>query len=73
MAGERPFFIQGEVVEVSTPYGIAYAKVVNGNVYHLHPWTPGIVFGDLKKGDLVALEVTTMLTRVLSASKINNV
>jgi hypothetical protein len=68
MSGERPFFIEGQVVEVSAGYNIAYVKVSNGNVYHLHPNTPGINFKDLKKSQIIRLEVTTMLTRVLSAS-----
>jgi len=67
MPGELPFFIEGQVVEVSTGYNIAYVKVPNGNVYNLHPTTPGIDFSKLKKSQIVELEVTTMLTRVLSA------
>jgi hypothetical protein len=67
MPGERPFFIEGQLVEVSTGYNIAYVKVPNGNVYNLHPDTPGIDFSKLKKSQIIELEVTTMLTRVLSA------
>ncbi len=68
MPGELPFFIEGQVVDLSIPYGIAYVKVHNGNIYHLKPDTPGINFRDLKKTQIIRLEVTTMLTRVLSAS-----
>lgn len=68
MPGELPFFIEGQVVEVSMPFNIAYVKVPNGNVYHLHPGTPGIHFNKLQKSQIVRLEVTTMLTRVLSAT-----
>jgi hypothetical protein len=67
MPGERPFFIEGQVVEVSIGYNIAYVKVPNGNVYFLKPDTPGIDFDKLKKTQVVRLEVTTMLSRVLSA------
>lgn len=70
MPGEYPFFVDGKVVEISTAYNIAYVKVINGNVYHLYPATPGIDFKTLKKDQKVRLEVTTMLTRVLSASVI---
>lgn len=68
MPGEIPFFIEGQVVDFSTQYNIAYVKVQNGNVYHLRPDTPGINFSNLRKAQKVRLEVTTMLTRVLSAS-----
>lgn len=68
MSGERPFFIEGQLVEISAGYNIAYVKVPNGNVYHLHPHTPGIDFSKLQKSQIIRLEVTTMLTRVLSAS-----
>lgn len=68
MPGELPFFIEGQVTEVSVPFRIAYVKVPNGNVYHLHPGTPGIDFYSLKKTQIVRLEVTSMLTRVLSAT-----
>jgi len=67
MPGEFPFFIEGQVTEVSVPFKIAYVKVENGNVYHLHPDTPGIDFYALKKSQIIRLEVTTMLSRVLSA------
>jgi hypothetical protein len=68
MSGELPFFIEGQVVDFSIPYHIAYVKVVNGNIYHLRPDTPGIDFSKLRKNQIVRLEVTTMLTRVLSAT-----
>lgn len=68
MPGELPFFIEGQLVDLSIPYGIAFVKVHNGNIYHLKPDTPGINFKDLKKTQIIRLEVTTMLTRVLSAS-----
>ncbi len=68
MPGEFPFFIEGQVTEISVTYNIAYVKVPNGNVYHLHPSTPGIDFYSLRKNQIVRLEVTTMLTRVLSAT-----
>lgn len=68
MSGEYPFFIEGRVVDIQIGYNIAYIKVPNGNIYHLKPDTPGIDFQKLKKGQKIRLEVTTMLTRVLSAS-----
>jgi hypothetical protein len=68
MSGELPFFIEGQVVEISTAYKVAYVKVPNGNVYHLHPDTVGIDFKKLAKGQIIRLEVTTKLVRVLSAS-----
>jgi hypothetical protein len=68
MAGEFPFFIEGQITEVSFVYRIAYVRVPNGNVYHLHPDTKGIDFGRLKKSQIIRLEITNMLTRVLSAS-----
>ena len=68
MPGEMPFWIRGKIVEVSAQYFLAYAKVSNGNVYHIHSNTPGIKFSEIKKGQEVYLEVTNMLTRVLSAN-----
>ena len=67
MAGEKPFFIEGRITEVSKSASTAYVKVVNGNVYHLTPYTPGIDFDSLERGQIVRLEVTLLLTRVLSA------
>jgi hypothetical protein len=71
MAGELPFFITGKIVEVSPSYELALVKVQNGNIYHLTPATKGIDFYKLYKDQLVRLEVTTVLTRVLSATIIN--
>jgi hypothetical protein len=67
MSGEIPFFIEGKIAEISAVYFLAYVKVDNGNVYHIHPSTPGIEFQKLERGQIVELEVTSMLTRVLSA------
>jgi len=67
MSGEKPFFIEGIVVDVPPGYELAYVKVVNGNVYNLRPSTPGIDFYKLKKGQIVEIEITNKLVRVLSA------
>jgi uncharacterized linocin/CFP29 family protein len=67
MPGERPFFIEGKVVDVSIPYRLVLVRVSNGNIYHIHPNTPGVEFDKLKKEQIIRLEVTLMLTRVLSA------
>lgn len=67
MSGERPFLIEGVVIDISPSREVAYAKVVNGNVYHLFTTTPKLNFDNLKKGQRVLLEVTTKLTQVLSA------
>lgn len=66
MPGEFPFFIVGKVVD-TTMSQIVLVRVINGNVYHLIPSTPGIKFEELKRDQLIELEVTTMLVRVLSA------
>lgn len=68
MPGEIPFFIEGQLVDILISNMIALVKVPNGNIYHLHPETPGIDFSKLKKTQIISLEVTTKLTRVLSAS-----
>ena len=67
MPGEIPYFIQGKVVDISIAYKKAYVKVDNGNVYHLTPKTPGIDYEELSIGVIVECEITSMLTRVLSA------
>lgn len=69
MSREFPFFIKGTVVEI-LPQEITIVKVPNGNLYHLKPSTPGIEYSRLQKGDIVECEVTSMLTRVLSAKVI---
>ena len=69
--GEMPFFVEGQIVDFSIQYGVAYVKVQNGNVYNIHPNTPGINFEKLRKGQIVRLEVTTRLTHVLSACIVN--
>jgi hypothetical protein len=68
MAREFPFFIEGQIVDISIPYRIAYVRVPNGNIYHLYPNTPGIDFQSLKKTQIARLEITSILTRVLSAT-----
>jgi hypothetical protein len=67
MPGEKPFFLNATVTEVSLSHNIAYARVINGNVYNLKPDTPGLDFSKLKKGQIVEIEITTKLVRVLSA------
>lgn len=67
MAGERPFFIQGKVVEIPIGYSTATVKVVNGNIYTVNNDTPGINFKEIKLDQIIELEVTTRLNRVLSA------
>jgi uncharacterized linocin/CFP29 family protein len=67
MPKEFPFFIEGQIVDVSIPYQLVLVRVSNGNIYHIHPNTPGVEFNKLRKGQIIRLEVTTMLTRVLSA------
>lgn len=71
MPGEIPFYIVGTVATLLPGFGVAYVKVLNGNVYHLHPDTPGVDFSKLYIGQIVELEITSMLTRVLSATLIN--
>jgi len=67
MPGEIPFFIRGKVTEIRPGNKTAIVKVPNGNTYHVTPDTPGIRFEKLSKDLIVECEVTTMLTRVLSA------
>jgi hypothetical protein len=67
MPGEKPFFLEAKVIEIPLGYDIAYAQVINGNVYNLRPDTPGIDFNKLRKGQIVEIEITTRLVRVLSA------
>lgn len=67
MAGEIPFFIEGKVVEILPGFPVATVKVVNGNIYNIHNDTPGIRFEDVKLNQIIRLEVTTRLNRVLSA------
>lgn len=64
MPGERPFFVEGKIVDILVSANLALVKVSNGNVYHLIPETPGIVFDKLRKDQRIILEVTI---RVLSA------
>lgn len=66
MLKETPYFIRGSVVEILLKE-IVIIKVSNGNLYHITPNTPGIDFYRLLVGDIVECEVTSVLTRVLSA------
>jgi hypothetical protein len=72
MPGEIPFYVTGEVVELLNSE-IKIVKVQNGNLYHLRPSTPGIDFYSIEKGMLVKCEVTSVLTRILSATVIGRV
>ena len=67
MAGEIPFYVEGKVVEIMNGSEIAIVRVSNGNLYHLKPGTPGIDFYKLELDQIARCEVTSMLTRVLSA------
>lgn len=67
MPREIPFFIRGKVAEIMPGYRTAIIRVPNGNIYHVTPNTPGIDFDRLKMDLIVECEVTTILTRVLSA------
>jgi hypothetical protein len=69
--GQMPFFVEGQIIDFSVSYSVAYVKVSNGNIYHVHPDTPGISFERLKRGQRLSLEITTKLTHVLSASTVN--
>lgn len=71
MPAELPFFIVGTVASIVQYEKTAYIRVANGNVYHVFPFTPGINFSDLSVGKRVECEVTTKLTRVLSAKVID--
>jgi len=66
MPREIPYFVTGNVVEILSQE-VAIVKVTNGNLYHLKPNTPGIDYYRLLIGDVVQCEVTSVLTRVLSA------
>ena len=67
MPGEIPFWVEGELKLYYPLTKEAYVRVPNGNVYILKPSTPGIIFEELKIGMIIQCEVTTKLTRVLSA------
>lgn len=67
MPGELPFLIKGKVVFISQFEKLAYVKVSNRNIYYLFSYTPGIDFDKLEIGMIIELEITTMLSRVLSA------
>lgn len=67
MPGEIPYFVEGYVVKIADMINTAYVRVENGNVYHVFPFTPGIVFKDLTIDKKVLLEVGTRLDRVYSA------
>lgn len=69
MPGELPFWIDGEV-RLIISYS-AYVRVPNGNVYLIKDDTPGIDFSRIRMGTKISCEVTTMLTRVLSAKIID--
>lgn len=72
MAGERPFFIEGKVVEMPPGLPIATVKVVNGNLYTIRDSTPGISFKEIRLDQIIEIEITTQLNRVLSARIISD-
>jgi hypothetical protein len=67
MPGELPFWIDGEVRMIISHIGEAYIRVPNGNVYLVKIDTPGLEFNKIKIGTKISCEVTSLLTRVLSA------
>jgi len=71
MPGIIPFYIIGTVTKMVPGTSVVYVKVVNGNVYHLYPNTPGIIFSELQEGQQVELEITNELVRVFSARILN--
>ena len=67
MPGEVPYFVEGYVVRIVDMLNTAYVRVINGNVYHVFPFTPGITFSELSVDKKVLLEVGSRLDRVYSA------
>ena len=67
MPREIPFFIKGVVVDILPGYPIATIKVVNGNLYSINNDTPGIKFENIRLDQIIEIEITTRLNRVLSA------
>jgi len=71
MPREIPFFIEGKVTNITNGCQSVLVRVQNGNVYSIHPDTPGIDFKNLREGQIVRLEITTRLIHVLSAYIVN--
>jgi hypothetical protein len=71
MPREIPFFIEGNVTNITNGCQSVLVRVQNGNVYSIHPDTPGIDFKNLREGQIVRLEITTRLIHVLSAYIVN--
>lgn len=66
MPGELPFFVKGYVAVLL--HSMALVKTKTGYIYELFPDTEGLEFNKIVLDDIVECEVTSRLTRVLSAS-----
>lgn len=60
--------VHGHLFEVLPDFGLAHFEADDGCVYGVNRTTPGIVFDDLREGQLIRCTVTTAPTRVLTAS-----
>lgn len=70
MAGEKPFFIRAQIVDIPPGQDIALVKVINGSLYTITCKTPGIKFDQLTHLQILEIEITTRLGRVFSARTI---
>lgn len=69
---EKPYWVLGEIRDIILETNVCLVKVKNGNIYRLTSTTPGIDVSALKIGDKIQCEVTSELTRVLSAKIIKS-
>jgi hypothetical protein len=64
------FYVDGEVVEVLTGFGLAHVRVSEGTVYGLTRHTPGVDFDKLREGQLIRVQAERKFSRVLRAELI---
>lgn len=60
--------VQGRLFEVLPGYGLAHFEADDGFVYGMTRTTPGIVFAELRAGQLVRCTVAVPQARVLAAA-----
>ena len=64
-------FIEGQIIRIIEAYRTAYVEISYDKIYYIHPFTIGINFSILKKGDMIKLEISEDTSRVLGAELIN--
>ena len=67
---DATFEIEGKVFEILNGSGLASLFSQSGSIYTVDRCTPGINFGELRKGQRIRCKVATPFNRVMHAESV---